>query len=162
MEPREWFMFFHFVGLGLIATMLTTAWLLQRQYKSASDYSTKSVILNSGRLVGMLSPFAILLILISGIGNMSVRDLEFTTETWLTVKICLFLVAMVNGIVFGIRSKKRGMLVGQMAKGTPPENAEKTLAGMDRYSLIFLIVQTILIIVILALAVWKPGTSRGA
>jgi hypothetical protein len=74
----------------------------------------------------------------------------------------LFLVAMVNGIIFGIRSRKRGMLVGQIAKGNAPENAEKTLAGMDMYSLLFLIVQTILVIAILALSVWKPGVSRGA
>jgi hypothetical protein len=162
MDPREWFMFFHFVGFGLIITMLVGSWLLHKQYNAASDYGTKLTVLNSMRLIGLLSPFTILLLLITGIGNMVIRDLGFTTEMWLTVKICLFLIAAVNGVIFGIRSKKRGMLVGQLAKGGAPAEAEKTLAGMDRFTLLFLIVQTVLSLSILVLAVWKPGTSRGA
>jgi uncharacterized membrane protein SirB2 len=113
-------------------------------------------------MVGLLSPAAIVLLLLTGIGNMVILDLGFTDEPWLTVKIILFLIAAVNGIIFGIRSKKRGMLVGQMAKSNAPVNAEKTLAGMDRYSLLFLVVQTILLTAILVLAVWKPDISRGA
>lgn len=162
MVPREWYMFFHFLGFGLVMTLLISGWLLHKQYMAASDFKTKSVILTSARMVGLLSPATIVLLLLTGVLNMIIRDLGFTTETWLTVKIVLFLIAAVNGVIFGIRSKKRGMLVAQMAKGEAPAGAEKILAGMDRYSLMYLVLQTILITAILVLAIWKPGTSRGA
>lgn len=160
MDSSPWFLFFHFIGLGLIMTLLVTGWVLTLQYGKTEDYKTKLVILSSMKRVGLLSPLAILVILLSGIGNMHVRGLGFFTEsseTWLNIKILLFAAAAINGVIFGIRSKKRGMLVAQFAQGSAPADGTAKLAGMDKGALIFHVVQTILLISILVLAVWKPG-----
>ncbi len=157
MDTNSLLIFFHFIGFGLIMTLLVTGWLLHKQYRSAPDFKTKSVILASARSVGLMSPVAILVLLITGIGNMEIRGLGFSDERWLSIKIVLFAIAATNGILFGIRSKKRGMLVAQLAQGTAEPGAESKLAGMDKAALVFYSIQTILLTAILILSVWKPA-----
>lgn len=157
MDTSLLYMFFHLIGFGLIVTLLVSSWLLHRQYTAATDFKTKSVILSSARSVGLLSPLAILVLLITGVGNMHLRGLGLFDERWLIIKVVLFAIAAVNGIVFGIRSKKRSMLVGQLAQGTAQPGSELKLASMDKSALAFYVIQTILFIAILVLTVWKPG-----
>ena len=88
---------------------------------------------------------------------MEIRGLGFSDERWLSIKIVLFAIAAINGILFGIRSKKRGMLVAQLAQGTAEPGAESKLAGMDKATVVFYSVQTILLTAILILSVWKPA-----
>ncbi len=157
MDTSLLYMFFHLIGFGLVATLLVTGWLTHKQYMAATDFKTKSVILASARSVGLLSPFTILILLITGVGNMHARGLGLFDETWLGIKVTLFAIAAVNGILFGIRSKKRGMLVAQLAEGTAAADGGSRLAGMDKSALVFYIIQTILLTTILILTVWKPG-----
>ena len=160
MEASLFLMLFHLIGFGLIMTLLVAGWLLHKQYGQANDYKTKLVILTTARMVGLMSPIAILVMLITGIGNMHARGLGLFTETselWLNIKVLAFAIAAVNGIIFGVRSKKRGMLVAQLAQGNAPAGSETRLAAMDKSTLLFHVVQTILMITILVLTVWKPG-----
>lgn len=157
MDTNHLFMLFHLLGFGLIMTLLVSGWLLHKQYTGTTDFKTKSVILSSARSIGLLSPIAILVLLITGIGNMHVRSLGLFDEYWLGIKVVLFAIAAVNGIVFGIRSKKRGMLVAELAQGTAPPGSESRLATMDRNALAFYVIQAILLAAILILTVWKPG-----
>ncbi len=157
MDTNLLLMFFHLIGFGLIVTLLITGWLLHRQYTAAADFKTKTVILSSARSVGLLSPIAILVLLITGLWNMHLLGLGLFDEQWLGIKIVLFAIAAVNGIMFGIRSKKRGMLVAQLAQGTAPADSGSKLAGMDKSTFMFYVIQTILFTAILILTVWKPG-----
>jgi hypothetical protein len=160
MQSSLWIMLFHLFGFGLVSTLLVMGWLLLKQYNSASDYKSKLVVLSTARMVGLLSPIAILVLLITGVGNMHARGLAFfgeNSELWLNIKIILFAIAAINGVMFGIRSKKRGMLVAQLAQGNAPPDSETKLASFDKGVLIFNIVQTILLLSILVMTVWKPG-----
>ncbi|MBI5473192.1 MAG: hypothetical protein HY961_12685 [Ignavibacteriae bacterium] len=157
MDTTQLAMFFHLIGFGLLATMNVSGWLLNAQYRKAADYKSKLIVLSSARAIGLLSPLAIGIVLLTGIANMMVRGLGFTTEVWLEIKVILFLIAATNGVLFAIRSKKRGGLVAQLAQGSAPGGSEATLASMDRLASVFNIVQSVLLISILILTVWKPG-----
>jgi hypothetical protein len=160
MQTSLWMMLFHLFGFGLVSTLLVMGWLLLKQYHGANDYKSKLVVLSTARVVGILSPIAILVLLITGIGNMHARGLGFfdeNSEPWLNIKIILFAIAAINGTIFGMRSKNRGMLVAQLAQGNAPPESESKLASFDKGVLVFNIVQTILLIAILVFTVWKPG-----
>ena len=49
------------------------------------------------------------------------------------------------------------MLVAQLAQGSAPAGSEVKLVAMDKAALAFHIVQSVLLIAILILTVWKPG-----
>jgi hypothetical protein len=156
MDEFQWLMLFHVVGYGFLAGLLAVGWLVHSQYTKASDYKAKAAILGPSRVFGLLSPFAILLVLVTGVGNMLVRGLMPTSEMWLPVKIILFVAASANGILFGIRSKRRGMLVGQLAQGKAAASAEERLVRLDATASVFLFLQTVLLAAILVITIWKP------
>ncbi len=147
-------LFFHFIGLGLLVTTTVAGYLLNGQYSKAGDYETKAIILRALRPIGLLSPIAILLMLLSGIGNMHV--LGFTVldlPGWLAYKIVFFALALISGILFSIKSRKRGKLIGQLAAGNPPERAAETLKGLDQQISLFYPVLAILFIIIVLLSI---------
>jgi uncharacterized membrane protein SirB2 len=158
MELLHYSKLLHFIGIGIIFASLLGGLILHAQYRKAPDSNSKLIILKALRPIGLLSPVAVVVLLLSGIGNMegSMTYGWFTTA-WLSTKIVLFIIVAVSGIVFGVRSRKRGKLVTQIAEGNAPEGAETILASMDNQQRFFYIVQTALILTILALSVIKPG-----
>ena len=147
-------LFFHFIGLGLLVTTTVAGYLLNGQYSKAGDYESKAIILRALRPIGLLSPVAIVLMLLSGIGNMHV--LGFTVldlPGWLAYKIVFFALALISGILFSIKSRKRGKLIGQLAAGNAPERAEETLRGLDQQISLFYPVLAILFIIIVLLSI---------
>ncbi len=151
---RIFSLYFHFIGLGLLVTATVAGFILNAQYKKAKDIHTKATILRTTRPIGLISPAASLIMLVTGIGNMhslgySVLDLP----GWLAYKIILFVIALVSGILFGILSRKRGMLVGQMAAGTAPPNAEQALKSYNSQVSVSYLVMTLLLLIILFLSI---------
>ncbi len=147
-------LFFHFVGLGLLVTTLVAGYLLNAQYKKAGDYATKAIVLRSLRPIGLLSPIAIILMLITGIGNMN--SLGFTLldlPGWLAYKIVFYTLTLISGILFSIKTKKRGVLIGKLAAGNAPERSEETLRGLDQQIALFYPVLGILFTIIVLLSI---------
>ena len=157
MNFANFLMLLHFLGFGLLFSTLVAGWVLHSQYKSAIDFSTKAVLLKSLRPIGLLSPMAILLMLLTGIGNMHVRGLGLFTESWLSTKIVVFILATLNGIVFGVRAGKRARLIGQMADGSAPQGTDRSIGNLDRQLRLFYIIQFVLLLIILILSIVKPG-----
>ncbi len=151
---RELTLLFHFIGFGLLMSTLVAGFMLDRQYRKAKDLQSKAVILRSSKPIGMLSPFGILIMLITGIGNMHALGVGLLTFGWLSAKVILFAIASISGITFGIIARKRGALVGKMAAGTAPADAEATLKGYDNQAAIFYIVMPLLMLMILSLSVY--------
>ncbi len=157
MEFGHLLLIVHILGFGLLFTTLVAGWILHSQYTKASDFGTKGIILRSLRPIGLLSPVGILIMLLTGIGNMQVRGLGLFTESWLSTKILVFIIAAINGTVFGIRASKRGKLVAQMADGSAPQGADLSIGALDKQLRLFYIIQFVLIVIILALSIIKPG-----
>jgi uncharacterized membrane protein SirB2 len=150
-------LFFHFIGLGLISASLVGGWILNNQYKRATDWKVKLAAVQSLRPIGLLSPISIAILLLSGIGNMEMEGLGLFSATWLSAKLFLFLIAVVTGVIFGGKASRRAKLVAQIAGGKGPEDAEPAIRALDRQQQLFYVLNSVLILAILILSIAKPG-----
>jgi len=147
-------LYFHFIGVGLLVTATVAGFILNSQYTKAKDLQAKASILRSAKPIGLISPIASVLMLITGIGNMhSVGYTLFELPGWLGYKIILYVIAVVSGVRFGFLARKRGALVGQMAAGSAPQDADVVLRGYDTQVRLSYLVMTLLFMIILFLSV---------
>ena len=158
MQPIHYSLLLHFVGVGLIFTTIIGGWLLNGQYRRAADWNTKVLILKALRPIGLLSPLAVVVMLLSGVGNMTlgVRTFTLFSDSWLSYKLVFFLILVVSGIFFGVRSARRSKLIGQLAAGSAPGNVHEVLRALDRQQVIAFLFQVVLLLLILALSIVKP------
>jgi uncharacterized membrane protein len=158
MLPIYYSLLVHFVGLGMIFTTLFAGWILTSQYRRSKEWGVKIAHLKSLRAIGLLSPIGVLIMLISGIGNMTLGPHPYTlfSDAWLSMKLVLFVFLVVAGVVAGIRSGRRTKLVHQVAQGTAPDKAEEPIRALDRQLRWFYILEAILLLGILALSIAKP------
>lgn len=164
---REITLLLHFIGFGIIATLNIAGIILNKQYKKAPDLQSKGAILRAMKPIGMLSPAAIIIMLVTGIGNMQLIGIRFVGRTmdgayepgildigWLTGKVILFLIVAIYGVLFGIKSRKRGALVGSMIQGKAPANAEELLRQYDKQINMSYMIFPVIVIAILFLAIY--------
>jgi hypothetical protein len=151
---REITLILHFLGLGLLVSSGSAGIILNRQYKNAEDLRTKALILRAAKPIGLLSPTGMLIMIITGIGNMHFLGVGILDLGWLSAKLVVFAVAMVIGIWMGVVSRKRGALVGAMAAGQADPNADQKLAAFDRLVVMGYIVLPLLLVVIIYLSVY--------
>jgi hypothetical protein len=156
MREIHFSMLLHFIGIGTVFTTLLAGWILTAQYARTSDYHVKNQILVLLRPIGLLSPAGILILLLSGIWNMSILHYSISSAGWLSAKLVLFAVAAVSGIMSGVLGPQRKKLVSALAEGKAAEGAEKRVAAYDRLQRLFYIVQAFLILTILTLTLVKP------
>ncbi len=164
---REITLLLHFIGFGIIATLNIAGTILNGQYKKAPDLQTKGTILRAMKPIGMLSPVAIIIMLVTGIGNMQMIGIRFVGATidgtyepgildvgWLTGKVILYLIIAIYGVMFGIKSSKRGALVGAMIQGKAPANADELLKQYDKQINMSYYIFPLFVIAILFLAIY--------
>lgn len=143
----------HLVGFGLIAATAVAGIVLHLQYRKAADVRAKATILRAMKPIGILSPVAMLILLVTGIGNMQMIGVGILTLGWLTAKIIFFALAVISGVLFGIKSRQRGELVQKIAAGGAPPFAPERLQALDRQITLFYVVMPLLLIIILYLTV---------
>jgi len=157
METNDLLIIIHLIGFAMLFTTGVAGAILDRQYGNAPDFQAKGIILRAGRPIGLMSPVAILIMLITGIGNMHLRGLGVFTESWLSLKLLLFLMAAIIGITYGIKAKARAQLVMSLARGETNEDATGRLSVIDKQFKLFYRVQIMFLLLILLLSVVKPG-----
>jgi len=158
MLPIHYSLLLHFIGLGLIFTTIFGGWILTGQYKRSKDWSTKVLHVRSLRAIGLLSPIGVLIMLVSGIGNMTLGPYHYTlfSDAWLSTKLVFFVVLAGLGVFFGIRGGRRSKLVHHVAAGSAPEGAEDSIRALDRQQRWSYVVQAVLLLIILGLSIVKP------
>jgi len=150
---REITLLLHFLGLGLLVTASAAGILLNRQYKKAEDLRTKALVLRAAKPIGLLSPVGMLVMLITGIGNMHALGVGMLTLGWLSAKLVIFAIAVVAGVMMGIISRKRGALVASMAAGQAGPDANQKLASYDSQVMFGYVLLPLLLLAILYLSV---------
>jgi uncharacterized membrane protein len=145
-------LFFHFIGLALLGAVSFGGMFIERHYRNAGTLQEKAVVLGLGKKLGMMSPVAMLILLVSGVGNMHALGYGIFTLGWLTAKIMFFAIAAVGGGTFAVISAKRGKLVGRLAKGEQIPNGAELLAGFNKQVTLFYFVLPLLMMIIIALA----------
>jgi hypothetical protein len=157
---------FHLLGFGLITTSLVAGWMLERRIRKTGDWNQKLLLISASRTIGLLSPIASFIMLVTGIGNIiNVFGPSFSvvySVGWLAAKIILFAFMLVNGAVFGpILSRKRTKLIQSLAAQSAPADAEETVAIYSKNLSTFYFVQALLLLLILFLSVWGTGKHTG-
>lgn len=157
----------HLLGFGAIVTTLLAGFILDRKFRKEKDWGLKLYLGGPMKTFGIISPFAGLIMLITGIGNIHNRlggsNVAWYQEGWLVAKIICFAILLINGLASGPRlSKNRMMLVKAINDKTAPPDAEQKLAGYNRQLTIFYVVQTVLLLAIVFLTVFGAGKHPGA
>jgi uncharacterized membrane protein len=147
----------HLIGVGLIFTTLFGGFILEMKFRRAKDPATAQLILKLIRPIGLLSPLSIVVMLLSGTANMHLTGMGLFSASWLTLKLVLFALAAISGVLFGIKGSRRAAIVSRLAGGETPDVSERTLRTLNRQQLIFYVVQTVLILAILTLSIVRPG-----
>ncbi|MEX2116734.1 MAG: hypothetical protein WEB37_07600 [Bacteroidota bacterium] len=153
----------HLVGFSLVSAMVVTGWILNNRFMNETDLSLKLYVGGISRVFVFLSPFTALLLLVSGIGN--IYNLYYGTsvawyeEGWLVIKVVLFGVMLVNGLIFGpIMSRKRMKVVQEMIEGGVNDSNTKQLNDLNTQMRWFSLVQSVLLLGILFFSAF--GTSK--
>jgi uncharacterized membrane protein len=156
MLSYHWTKFFHLIGLGLFLTTIFAGWILNSQYRKSGDWKTKALLLKALRPIGLLSPLAGAVMILSGIGNLFAYSYWGHLPPWMHAKLTFVALLIVTGIFSGVRSKKRSMLIQKFVDGTAPAHAEATVAAMDTQATVLLVVQACMLLAIAGLSIVKP------
>lgn len=158
MYPIYFTLLFHFVGIGMLFTALFGGWIVGGQYRSAPDWQTKALHLKSLRRIGLMSPVGVLVMLLSGIGNMTLGPHKYTlfSDGWLSAKLALFLVAILIGALSSVQAMRRSRAVTKLAAGDTEHPHENTLRSVETQLKISSTLQFLLIIAIILLSIVRP------
>lgn len=159
--------FLHIIAVGLLFVIVVGGWLLHRKIVNEKDVHLKLYVSTSGRIIGLLSPFVTVLLLVTGIGNIYNRylgsDLHWYNEGWLVAKIIFFAIALVNGAIFGaILARKRTVLLQSIDQQNASANAESLLRDFNRQFSWHYAVQFLLLLIIIFLSTFGDGKHPGA
>jgi len=150
---------FHLIGTGILFASLVGGWIVHNAYLRAETLQAQGQLLKVLKPIGLLGPVGILIMLVTAFGNLAGLGFEFSAETvtmqWVMDKTILFVLASANGIIFGIRSAKRGKLVMSMIQGNAPADAQLQKEKYDKGAKVFFYVQAVLFFALLLRAVVK-------
>jgi uncharacterized protein YacL len=156
----------HLLGFGFAGALLTANIVLERAIRQEPDWSNKLYIGRLGRTFGMISPLTVAVLLLTGIGNIYNRYVEASeawyTEGWLVAKIILFVILATNGFMYGPQlARKRMQLIKAIADKTASADAEHALKNLNSQVLMFLFVQTVLLVSIVYLSTFGGAKHPG-
>jgi hypothetical protein len=153
----------HLLSIGVLTTTLLAGFILDRKLRRESDIRLKLYTAGLSKTIGLFSPFAAILLLLTGIANIHNRFLGSTSawyaEGWLVAKIILYVVMVFNGMVYGpglIRSRVK--IIRSQVEQTAPMNADTSLRSLNKQITLFYAVQALLFLMILYVSVF--GTAK--
>ncbi len=158
MYPIYFTLLVHFIGIGLLFTALLGSWIVGGQYRSAPDWQTKALYLKTLRRIGLMSPVGIVIMLLSGIGNMTLGPHKYTlfSDGWLSAKLALFLVAIIIGVLSSVQAMRRSKTVSRLAAGQTENVDEHALRSVETQLRISSSLQFLLILAIIMLSIVRP------
>jgi uncharacterized membrane protein SirB2 len=149
----------HLVGVGMLFTTVFAGVVLHLQYRRADLWPERLLHLKSLRMVGLLSPLGTAIMVLTGIGNMTLGPHRYTlvSDSWLSVKLLLFAVMVLLGVLFAVLGSRRAKLAALLAAEPAKAGGETRLRAMDGRLLAALIIQGVLLVAIIALSIARPG-----
>lgn len=157
----------HLIAFGLVSATLLPVIVLNRKLVAETDFGRKMQIGGVMRIFASFGPYNVILLLLTGIGNLYNRfhgtEVAWHSESWLVIKIILFAILALNALLVapGLM-KNRMMLIKSFVDKTAPEGAEQKLTGYNTKVMLFLFVQTVLLLAVLYLSVFGPGKHPGS
>lgn len=158
MSPLHCSLVLHLIGVGMLFTTVFAGLLLHQQYKRAGDWASRLLYLKSLRTIGLLSPAGVALMLMSGIANMTLGPYSrpFFSDAWLGVKLLIFLVMVLVGVMTAVLGARRARVAAGLASEHPAGAGDPRLRSLDKGMLASYFIQAVGIITIIALSIVKP------
>ena len=157
----------HLIGFGILAGTLVAGYLLDSRFRKEQDLGLKVYTASLARRIGLLSPLAAGLLLLSGIGNIindyGTSDLHWYDQGWLVAKLVLFTIMVLNGSIYGPRLTRGRLKLTQAQLDQPAEpNTAGRIQSYNRQIVLFYIVQSIILLLILFLSLFGTAKHPGA
>jgi uncharacterized membrane protein SirB2 len=152
------YLIIHLIGFGLLAGVVFITPVLESSLRKTVNYSDALGQLKLISKVGLLSPIAVVVMLASGIGLMYAYGYGIFTYGWLTGKLLIFLVLLLNGGYAAVNiSKKRREIYEDLAAGKDNPRLPGELLRMHNRQSQFTRLQALFLLMILIFTVYKPS-----
>ncbi len=148
----------HLVGVGMLFTTIFAGLIMHAQYRRAADWNTKLLHLKSLRRIGLLSPAGVAVMILSGIGNMTLGPHHYTlfSDGWLSAKLMVVVLMIGAGAYQAIQGSRRTRIIARLADGSELDVPEHRLHSLDDQIFLFYVIQTVLILTIIILSITRP------
>lgn len=147
----------HLIGFGILSATIVGGWILDRKLRAQSDLPSKLLVGSISKSIELLSPIAAILLLGSGIANIFFRYADplgqWFSEGWLVFKLILFVVLLLNGMVFGPKLIRTRLKIVQSK-----EADQSRLHAINNQITLFYITQTLFVLIILLVSLL--GTAK--
>jgi uncharacterized membrane protein SirB2 len=144
----------HIVGVSVLLGGTLFIRILESRFRKAENPSAAAVIHDSISAIGVLSPFASLLLLVTGIANIILVHIDVFSTPWLELKLACFLLAIPTGIAQGKAYRSRAGLVTAVVQKVQSGDNGRTIEMLTRRCEILWKIQTTLIVAALVLTIF--------
>ncbi|WP_315814767.1 hypothetical protein [Paraflavitalea speifideaquila] len=148
-------LWFHIIGITLLAGTTVTDFVLTRKFWTfyAKDRTEGILVRKMSDKLPLLIVAGIVLILLSGVGMMTILHSVLGLMLWFRIKMALVVVVILNGVVFGRRLATQ--LNRLLAAGPAQTPDEQSLNRVKRNLQLFHIAQLALFGIIFLLSAFK-------
>jgi hypothetical protein len=158
--------FLHIIAVGFIFALIVGGWTFNRRIVKEKDINLQLYVSRWAGNMTLLWPIVVLLLLITGIGNIYndylASNIIWYSEGWLVAKLISFVILVVNGLAFGgLLGRKRTALLQSISEQQAPENADSMLKNFNRQFAWHYLVQFLLVAVIIFLSIFGSGRHSG-
>lgn len=146
----------HLLGYGLLISVLVATPILEYYLRRAESYEHALKLANIVSKIGLLSPIAALMLIVSGVSLMNLFGYGLFTHAWLTGKLLVFLVMIVSGAYSSMDiGKQRRSIYNDLIDGKDnPKLPGELLRAHNRQSQ-YTRIQSIFMLMILIFTVYK-------
>jgi hypothetical protein len=152
----HWTLLLHIIGVGLIFASLLGGLAIHFRFLGSRDWIARAATLPVAKTIGLFSPAGVIVLLLSGIGNIAALSLLHPMPFWLHLKLSIFLVLVALGVWSAILARKRAGRIVALASGNPPPDTELKLRSNEALISSVYLVQALLTLAVVAISVIKP------
>jgi uncharacterized membrane protein SirB2 len=150
------YLLIHLLGYGLLISVLIVTPILEYYLRRMENHEDASKIANIISKIGLLSPVAVIFLLISGILMMDFWGYGLFSQGWLTGKILIFLVMIVTGAYSSMTvGKERRKIYQELIEGKDNPKLPGELLRIHNTQSQYTRIQTIFLLMILLFTVYK-------
>jgi len=150
------YLLLHLIGYGLLISVLVATPILEYYLRRAENYNDALKLATIVSRIGLISPIAALILLISGALMMNLWDYGIFSHAWLTGKLLIFVVMVVTGAYSSMTvGKERRKIYQELIDGKDnPKLPGEILRVHNRQSQ-YTRIQSIFLLMILIFTVYR-------
>ncbi len=150
------YLLIHFLGYGLLISVLIVTPILEFYLRRMESHEDASKIATIVSKIGLLSPVAVLFLVVSGILMMDFWGYGLFSHGWLTGKLLIFLVMIVTGAYSSITvGKERRKIYQDLIDGKDNPKLPGELLRIHNTQSQYTRIQTLFLLMILIFSVYK-------